>query len=102
MTTSPLRAAQRTPRRIAFSQTLGRWHIRFPPYPYISPFFLPFSVVGLSPLLYPGRAARPRWARGKERPGQQHDGQSDDDQASDFGPRGSVVLTLFHGIQEST
>lgn len=61
MTTSTLRAAQRTPRRIAFSQTLGRWDIRFSPYLYISPFFLLFSVVGLFPLLYTGWVSLHAW-----------------------------------------
>lgn len=61
MTSSTLRAAQRTPRRIAFSQTLGRWDIRFSPYLYISPFFLLFSVVGLFPLLYTGWVSLHAW-----------------------------------------
>ncbi|QNE45615.1 sugar ABC transporter permease [Glaciihabitans sp. INWT7] len=61
MTTSTLRAAQRTPRRIAFSQKLGRWDIRFSPYLYISPFFLLFSVVGLFPLLYTGWVSLHAW-----------------------------------------
>ncbi|MFM9919572.1 carbohydrate ABC transporter permease [Lacisediminihabitans sp. H27-G8] len=61
MTTSTLRAAQRTPRRIAFSQRLGRWDIRFSPYLYISPFFLLFSVVGLFPLLYTGWVSLHAW-----------------------------------------
>jgi len=61
MTTSTLRAAQRTPRRIAFSQTLGRWDIRFSPYLYISPFFLLFAVVGLFPLLYTGWVSLHAW-----------------------------------------
>ncbi|MBC7760663.1 carbohydrate ABC transporter permease [Glaciihabitans sp. GrIS 2.15] len=61
MTTSTLRVAQRTPRRIAFSQKLGRWDIRFSPYLYISPFFLLFAVVGLFPLLYTGWVSLHAW-----------------------------------------
>ena len=61
MTTSTLRVAQRTPRRIAFSQKLGRWDIRFSPYLYISPFSLLFAVVGLFPLLYTGWVSLHAW-----------------------------------------
>ena len=61
MTTSTLRVSQRTPRRIAFSQKLGRWDIRFSPYLYISPFFLLFAVVGLFPLLYTGWVSLHAW-----------------------------------------
>ena len=61
MTTSTLRVSQRTPRRIAFSQKLGRWDIRFSPYLYISPFFLLFAVVGLFPLLYTGWVSVHAW-----------------------------------------
>ena len=42
----------RSPRRIALSQTLGRWDVKVSPYLYISPFFILFAVVGLFPLLY--------------------------------------------------
>ena len=61
MTTSTLRVAQRTPRRIALSQKLGRWDIRFSPYLYISPFFLLFAIVGLFPLLYTGWVSLHAW-----------------------------------------
>ncbi|MES2095046.1 MAG: sugar ABC transporter permease [Actinomycetota bacterium] len=51
----------RSPRRIAFSQAVGRWDIRFSPYLYISPFFLLFAVVGLFPLLYTGWVSVHDW-----------------------------------------
>jgi cellobiose transport system permease protein len=51
----------RSPRRIAFSQTLGRWDIRFSPYLYISPFFLLFAVIGLFPLVYTGWVSLHDW-----------------------------------------
>jgi cellobiose transport system permease protein len=61
MTTSTARTKQRTPRRIAFSQKLGRWDIKFSPYLYISPFFLLFLVVGVFPLLYTGWVSLHNW-----------------------------------------
>jgi cellobiose transport system permease protein len=51
----------RSARRIAFSQRLGRWDIRVSPYLYISPFFILFAVVGLFPLLYTGWVALHQW-----------------------------------------
>ncbi len=42
----------RKPRRIALSQTLGRWDVKVSPYLYISPFFILFTITGLFPLLY--------------------------------------------------
>ena len=42
----------RKPRRIALSQTLGRWDVKVSPYLYISPFFILFLVVGLFPIGY--------------------------------------------------
>ncbi len=43
----------RTPRRVGFSQTLGRWDVKLSPYLYISPpFFILFALTGLFPLLY--------------------------------------------------
>lgn len=51
----------RSPRRIAFSQTLGRWDIKFSPYLYISPFFLLFAIIGLFPLLYTGWVSLHEW-----------------------------------------
>ncbi|GII99279.1 cellobiose ABC transporter membrane protein [Sediminihabitans luteus] len=42
----------RPPRRVGFSQRLGRWDVKLSPYLYISPFFLLFAVTGLFPLLY--------------------------------------------------
>ena len=42
----------RPPRRVGFSQTLGRWDVKVSPYLYISPFFLLFALTGLFPLAY--------------------------------------------------
>ena len=61
MTVSTLRMAVRSPRRIALSQKLGRWDIRFSPYLYISPFFILFGIVGLFPLLYTGWVSLHAW-----------------------------------------
>ncbi|GAB4085737.1 sugar ABC transporter permease [Myceligenerans cantabricum] len=47
--TSP---APRTPRKLGFSQTLGRWDVKIAPYLYISPFFILFALTGLFPLGY--------------------------------------------------
>ena len=44
--------ADRSPRRIAFRQRLGRWDVKASPYLYISPFFILFAIVGLFPLGY--------------------------------------------------
>ena len=43
---------ERVPRRVGFSQTLGRWDVKVSPYLYISPFFLLFALTGLFPLVY--------------------------------------------------
>lgn len=43
---------ERSPRRIGFSQTLGRWDVKVSPYLYISPFFILFALTGLFPLVY--------------------------------------------------
>jgi cellobiose transport system permease protein len=48
----PQRDPERAPRRIGFSQTLGRWDVKVSPYLYISPFFLLFALTGLFPLVY--------------------------------------------------
>lgn len=66
MTTSTLsaralRRTKRSPRRIAFSQTLGRWDVKVSPYLYISPFFIVFGVVGLFPLLYTAWVSLHKW-----------------------------------------
>ncbi|MFD6137256.1 carbohydrate ABC transporter permease [Isoptericola sp. NPDC056618] len=42
----------RPPRRVGFSQRLGRWDVKVSPYLYISPFFLLFALTGLFPLGY--------------------------------------------------
>ena len=54
-------AKLRTPRRVGFSQRLGRWDVKLSPYLYISPFFLLFIVVGLFPLLYTGFVSVHQW-----------------------------------------
>ena len=46
------RDPERVPRRVGFSQTLGRWDVKVSPYLYISPFFLLFALTGLFPLAY--------------------------------------------------
>src|SRR4051812_11357832 len=48
----PRREPERQPRRLGFSQTLGRWDVKVSPYLYISPFFLLFALTGLFPLVY--------------------------------------------------
>ena len=42
----------RKPKRVAFSQVLGKWDVKVSPYLYISPFFILFIITGLFPLLY--------------------------------------------------
>lgn len=61
MRTSTLRVKERTPRRIALSQRLGRWDVKFSPYLYVSPFFILFGLVGLFPLLYTGWVSLHDW-----------------------------------------
>jgi cellobiose transport system permease protein len=46
------RDPERVPRRVGFSQTLGRWDVKLSPYLYISPFFILFALTGLFPLVY--------------------------------------------------
>ncbi|KRD44612.1 ABC transporter permease [Cellulomonas sp. Root930] len=46
------RDPERAPRRVGFSQTLGRWDVKVSPYLYISPFFVLFALTGLFPLVY--------------------------------------------------
>ncbi|MBO3083809.1 carbohydrate ABC transporter permease [Cellulomonas fengjieae] len=50
--TGPQGDPDRAPRRIGFSQTLGRWDVKVSPYLYISPFFILFAITGLFPLVY--------------------------------------------------
>src|SRR5690554_3567795 len=58
LTPQPLQAPapqpdpDRPPRRIAFSQKVGRWDVKLSPYLYISPFFLLFALTGLFPFVY--------------------------------------------------
>jgi cellobiose transport system permease protein len=61
MTTSTMRVKEPTPRRIAFSQKMGRWDVKFSPYLYVSPFFILFALVGLFPLLYTGWVSLHDW-----------------------------------------
>ncbi len=61
MTRSTQAPKQRSPRRIAFSQRLGRWDIKVSPYLYISPFFILFALVGLFPLLYTAWVSLHKW-----------------------------------------
>lgn len=52
---------ERTPRRIAFRQTRGKWDVKLSPYLYISPFFLLFAVTGLFPLAYTAYVSVHEW-----------------------------------------
>ncbi len=52
---------ERQIRRIAFSQTLSRWDVKYSPYLYISPFFILFAIVGLFPLLYTAWVSVHEW-----------------------------------------
>lgn len=52
---------ERTPRRIGFRQTLGRWDVKVSPYLYVSPFFVVFAITGLFPLLYTGWVSLHDW-----------------------------------------
>ena len=61
MTASTLRVKERAARRIALSQRLSRWDVKFSPYLYVSPFFVLFGVVGLFPLLYTGWVSLHDW-----------------------------------------
>ena len=61
MTPSTLGVNKRTPRRIALTQKLGRWDVKFSPYLYVSPFFVLFALVGLFPLLYTGWVSLHDW-----------------------------------------
>ncbi|MET3950710.1 sugar ABC transporter permease [Arthrobacter sp. UYEF36] len=53
--------SNRSVRRLAFSQQLSRWDVKFSPYLYISPFFLLFALTGLFPLLYTGWVSLHNW-----------------------------------------
>lgn len=52
MTTTPVGAAEKPVRLIAFRQTLTRWDFKVSPYLYISPFFILFAITGLFPIIY--------------------------------------------------
>jgi cellobiose transport system permease protein len=51
----------RPPRRVGFSQRLGRWDVKLSPYLYISPFFLLFALTGLFPLVYTAFVSVHQW-----------------------------------------
>ncbi len=53
--------AERSVRRIAFSQTLSRWDVKVSPYLYISPFFILFAITGLFPLVYTAWVSVHEW-----------------------------------------
>jgi cellobiose transport system permease protein len=55
------RDPERAPRRVGFSQTLGRWDVKVSPYLYISPFFLLFALTGLFPLVYTAFVSVHEW-----------------------------------------
>jgi cellobiose transport system permease protein len=50
-----------TPRRLAVSQQLGRWDVKYSPYLFVSPFFVLFALVGLFPLVYTGWVSMHDW-----------------------------------------
>ena len=52
----------RSPRRVGFRQTAGRWDVKISPYLYISPFFILFAITGLFPLLYTGWVSLHEWS----------------------------------------
>lgn len=52
---------ERTPRRIAFRQTRGKWDVKLSPYLYISPFFVLFAITGLFPLGYTAYVSVHEW-----------------------------------------
>jgi cellobiose transport system permease protein len=54
-------AGPRPPRRVGFSQRLGRWDVKVSPYLYISPFFLLFALTGLFPLGYTAFVSVHEW-----------------------------------------
>ena len=49
------------PKRVGFSQRLGRWDVKVSPYLYISPFFVLFALTGLFPLLYTAYVSVHEW-----------------------------------------
>ncbi len=51
----------RPPRRVGFSQRLGRWDVKLSPYLYISPFFVLFALTGLFPLVYTAFVSVHQW-----------------------------------------
>lgn len=51
----------RAPRRVGFTQNLGRWDVKLSPYLYISPFFILFGLTGLFPLIYTAYVSMHDW-----------------------------------------
>ncbi|MCA5892798.1 sugar ABC transporter permease [Isoptericola sp. NEAU-Y5] len=51
----------RPPRRVGFSQRLGRWDVKLSPYLYISPFFILFAITGAFPLIYTAFVSVHEW-----------------------------------------
>lgn len=62
MAASPVVVGERPIRRIAFSQKLSRWDVKFSPYLYISPFLILFTITGLFPLAYTATVALHEWS----------------------------------------
>lgn len=58
---APVLKKERSVRRVAFSQKLSRWDLKFSPYLYISPFFVLFAITGLFPLLYTAWVSVHEW-----------------------------------------
>ena len=55
------RPPEQHPRRVGYSQRLGRWDVKLSPYLYISPFFVFFALVGAFPLVYTAYVAVHEW-----------------------------------------
>ena len=61
-TTTDARAVdERRIRRIALSQKVSRWDVKFSPYLYVSPFFILFAITGLFPLVYTAFVSVHQW-----------------------------------------
>ncbi|MDO9590867.1 MAG: sugar ABC transporter permease [Microcella sp.] len=58
---APIVTKQRSVRRIAVSQKISRWDMKFSPYLYISPFFILFAITGLFPLVYTAWVSVHEW-----------------------------------------
>lgn len=58
---APIVTKERSVRRVAFSQRVSRWDLKFSPYLYVSPFFILFALTGLFPLLYTAWVSVHEW-----------------------------------------